>query len=443
MPTKIPLLNLIRFLSCSQWFLIGLLAVLSWSELAWGDHNQPPINYGQTRPSNCISELQNKLDQGQVKLQFDENFGYLKSVLQELNVPLSSQVLVFSKTSLQRHRIGPRTPRAIYFNDDVYIGFCRRGDVMEVSAVDPQLGTVFYTMDQKPSKEPRFVRQGDNCLICHGSSMTHGYPGHMVRSVYTTWDGMPALGLGTVRVNHTSPFEERWGGWYVTGISGKQQHRGNFVLQSRYEKPPADNKKGTNITNLRDKFFVGNYLTPHSDLVALMALEHQTEMHNRITRANFETRLAIYQQKELDRIFKRENEGLSESTKSRIKSVCDPLVEYMLFSGEAKLSEKIRGTSSFAKEFAARGPKDNQGRSLREWDLEKRLFKYPCSYLIYSDAFDQLPQEAKDFIYERLWDILTERDVSAEFDHLLSQDRQAIREILTETLPDLPDYWKG
>jgi hypothetical protein len=314
--------------------------------------------------------------------------------------------------------------------------------VLEVSAVDPQLGTVFYTLDQRQAEKPRFVRQGDNCLICHGSSMTYGYPGHMVRSVFTDWEGMPALGLGSARVNHTTPFDQRWGGWYVTGTSGKQQHRGNLILRSSYAQPPANNKAGVNLTDLREKFFVKNYLTPHSDLVALMVLEHQAEMHNRITRANFETRLALYQQAELDKLFARQESGLSQSTVSRIHSACKPLVEYMLFSGEAKLTEKIAGTSDFAREFAARGPFDNRGRSLRQFDLEKRMFKYPCSYLIYSEGFRKLPGEAREYIWEMLWDIVTERNVSREFDHLSSEDRQAIREILTATVAELPGYWK-
>jgi hypothetical protein len=351
-------------------------------------------------------------------------------------------VLVFSKTSLQRRRIGPKTPRAIYFSDDVYIGFCWLGEVMEVSAVDTNLGTVFYTLDQERTTAPSFKRRGDSCLICHGSSLTQNVPGHLVRSLFVDTEGFPVLSLGSVLVDHTTPFAQRWGGWYVTGTSGKQMHRGNQSVPARTKEPPADNPHGLNVTDLRSSFTVANYLTPHSDLIALMVLEHQTEMHNRITRASFETRFALYQQEEFDRILGRKTKGLSESTAKRIATCCEPLLQHLLFAGEAPLTEKVQGTSKFAQEFAAGGPKDKRGRSLRTFDLKRRLFQYPCSYLIYSRAFDALPAEAKDYIYRRLLEVLDGKDHSAEFAHLSAADRKAIREILLETKTGLPKGWK-
>jgi hypothetical protein len=406
------------------------------------DHDRPPVKYSQSTPANVVSRFQAKIDAGQVRPEFDDDHGYLPSVLKGLNIPASSQVLVFSQTSMQRQRIGPKTPRAIYFNDDVYVGFCWRGNVLEVAAADPKLGAVFYTVEQQPAGRPRFARQTDTCLSCHGGSATRGYPGHLVRSVYTDWQGQPALALGSVRVDHTTPFAERWGGWYVTGTGGKQTHRGNQCVAERAKEPPAGNPDGVNVTDLRTRFTAANYLTPHSDLVALMVLEHQTEMHNRITRANFETRAALYQQEEFDRILKRQTDGLSESTLARIKSCCEPLVQYLLFCGEAKLTERVAGTSAFAAAFAGRGPKDKQGRSLREFDLEHRMFRYPCSYLIYSAAFDGLPKVAKEYVYGRLWEVLTDFDSSETFGHLTGADRRAIREILRDTKKDLPEYWK-
>jgi hypothetical protein len=417
--------------------LVGMLA----SRAPAADFDQPPINYSKATPDNVVSRLQGRLDAGRARLGYEDEHGYLRSVLKELNVPLSSQVLVFSKTSLQRQRIGPKTPRALYFNDDVYVGFCLRGDLMEVSAVDAKLGAVFYSLDQERSARPRFRRRGDSCLICHGSTLTGGNPGHLVRSLYADREGLPLLALGSVRVDHATPFSERWGGWYVTGTSGKQTHRGNRIVPAQAKEPPADNPDGVNVTSLRPLFTVDNYLTPHSDIVALMVLEHQVEMHNRITRAGFETRQALAQQEEFDRILGRKTSGLSESTASRIKSCCEPLLEYLLFSKEARLTEKVRGTSKFAEEFAARGPKDKQGRSLRQLDLQRRLFRYPCSYLIYSKAFDGLPAPAKDYVYRRLLEVLQGKDRSEPFAHLSSSDRQAILEILCATKPGLPRDW--
>jgi hypothetical protein len=124
------------------------------------DFDRPPINYSSSKPENIITQLQKRVDSGEVKLLFTDDHGYLPSVLKELKVPVSSQMLVFSKTSLQRDRISPRTPRALYFNDDVYIGFCRLGEVMEVSVADPTLGTIFYSLQQEPASKPKFQVRG-------------------------------------------------------------------------------------------------------------------------------------------------------------------------------------------------------------------------------------------------------------------------------------------
>ena len=264
-------------------------------------------------------------------------------------------MLVFSKTSLQRHRIAPRTPRAIYFSDDVYVGCCQDGDVLEISAVDPQLGTVFYTLDQTAAERPIVQRQTDNCLICHGSSQTKEIPGHVVRSVFANASGLPILSAGTYRIDHTSPLEKRWGGWYVTGTHGEQKHLGNLIVRGRAEPETIDNTAGHNLTSVADRFDTSRYLSPHSDIVALMVLEHQADAHNYLTRANFLTRQAMHYQQSLNRELGEPADHVWDSTKSRIKSANEPLVEYLLFSGEAELTGRIRGTSAFAEEFASAG----------------------------------------------------------------------------------------
>ena len=114
----------------------------------------------------------------------------------------------------------------------------------------------------------------------------------------------------------------------------------------------------------------------------------------------------------------------------------------MLLRDEIALTDQIEGTSTFTTDFAARGPRDSKGRSLRDLDLRTRLFRYPCSYLIYSRAFHTLPDEVKTYIYQRLWDLLHDRGAKKDDPHLPAVDRQAILEILLETKPDLPDYWK-
>jgi hypothetical protein len=409
------------------------------STLHGADMDRAPIHYSTYPAKNAVSRLQERLDAGRTKLAYDDRLGYLPALLKELKVPPSSQMLVFSKTSLQRHRISPQAPRALYFNDDVYVGFCQLGPMLEITAVDPQLGAVFYTLEQDPVEKPRVVRQQDSCLICHASSQNQGMPGHLIRSVYADAGGFPILASGSFRIDHTSPLKQRWGGWYVTGTSGKQAHLGNLIVQDKREPERIDNTLGRNVTDLSKWCRTSDYLGDHSDIVALMVLEHQAEMHNRITRASFLTRQALHEEAELNRELGQS--GRSDLTWRRIHGACDPLIKYLLFSGEARLTDRIRGTSSFANDFVQQGPRDKSNRSLRDLDLETRLFKYPCSYLIQSEVFEALPAEARDHVLRRLWEILNGQDRGNDYVHLSTTDRQAILEILRDTKKNLPGYW--
>lgn len=395
-----------------------------------------PINYSKAPADNVVSRLQQRIDEGKVRLTRDDKFGFLKAVMRELGLSESSQTLVFSKTSFQLGRISPTTPRALYFNDDVYIGYCDGGDVMEFAAPDPQLGTVFYSLSQEKSDKPKFVRQTDSCLICHGSSRNQGLPGHVLRSVYPDTEGYAVLSSGTHRIDHTSPIADRWGGWYVTGTHGNTKHLGNMVVSGRRARPEEiDNEDGRNVTDLGGRFRRKDYLTADSDIVALMALEHQAEMHNLIARATLNTRMALHEEAALNRELKLPPDNRWESIGRRIAAVGEPLVKYMLFAGEAKIEAPIKGTTRFAEEFAAKGPRDKKGRSLREFDLRRRMMKYPCSWLIYSPVFDAMPAPVKDYVMRRLREVLTGKDKSADFAHLSDADRQAVLEILTDTKP--------
>ena len=424
-------------------------------------YEQDPINYLSSPTNDPVARLQKRLAAGQTKLQHNDANGYLASLLKELNIPVSSQTLVFSKTSFQRDRISPAMPRAMYFDDDTYVGWVPGGEVVELASTDPHLGTIFYTLDQRhgtidkatagtSEKPPRFVRQTHNCLQCHGSSMTRDVPGLLLRSVYPGASGEPVLSAGTFLTTQESPLSQRWGGWYVTGSHGRQRHMGNATVKDIEQNSEADStdpaalldvEAGANVSDLSGRFNLSSYLSGHSDIVALMVLDHQAQMHNLLTRANYQTRLALRDEEAMNAALGRPVDHHSETTLGRIKDAGEPLVRYMLFCDEAALG-KIEGPSDFRRDFEARGPRDSNGRSLRDLDLKRRLFKYPCSYLIYSEQFDALPGAVKDYVYRRLREVLTRQDTSGDFSHISASTGEAILEILRETKHDLPDDWK-
>jgi hypothetical protein len=419
-----------------------LLTVAATARAATPDYEQPPIQYSTTQPHDPAARLKRSIDNGSVTLAHDERHGYLGAVLRELKIPASSQTLVFSKTSFQAARISPARPRAVYFNDDTYVGYVPGSDMIEIASSDPTLGAVFYTIPQTERQTPQLIRQTDNCLQCHGESMTRGVPGLLVRSVFADEYGLPIGSAGTFITTQESPLSERWGGWYVTGSTGeKSPHMGNMRWKEpangsgAVPTPIATASGGT--TALPAEVDASEYLTPHSDVVALMVLEHQAEAHNRFTRAAQGTLRALRDEKIMaDALGENLEPGKhSESTLGRIKSSCEPLVEYLLFSGETKLTEPVVGSSTFAADFSARGPRDARGRSLRDFDLCTRMFKYPCSYLVYSKSMRGLPGAARDYVDRRLREVLSGVDASERFAHLSPADRVAILEILRETVP--------
>ena len=405
------------------------------------EFEREPINYTTASPGDRVALLQQKLEAEEVTLKYDDEHGYLAALLDYLEVPLSSQTLVFSKTSLQRHRISPRTPRALYFNDDIYVGWVQNGDVIELSAVDPQLGAVFYTLDQRNEKTAAIRRQTDNCLICHASTHTSRVPGHIMRSVFVDSSGLPRLSSGTYRTNDSSPLKDRWGGWYVSGTHGRQRHMGNAITRGIRGPEDLDREVGANVTDLKSRVDTDPYLTSHSDLVALMVLAHQTAVHNQLTAANFSGRFTARDTDVMNEALDRPDDYESDTTKRRYASAAEKVVKALLLTDEHQLTDEVAGSSGFEAEFSSRGPFDDRGRSLRQLDLKRRLFRFPCSFLIYSEAFDSLPPRVLSIVYRRLFEVLTGADQSEEFSHLTPADRQAILEILTDTKEGLPEYW--
>jgi hypothetical protein len=395
-----------------------------------------PINYRSSNLNDPVAKLEKRLEQGDLKLRYDPKHGYLKSVLDALHISVSSQTLVFSKTSFQFPNISPATPRALFYNDDVYVGQLHNGKFLEFVSFDPMQGAIFYVMDEHRDKHPRFERSEVDCIQCHVAPATKGIPGVMLRSVFTKPDGTADGAARSFVTGQESPLSQRWGGWYVTAKNGGQGGMANVLISDPQYPERLDRAAGANLTSLAEHFDTAAYLTGSSDIVALMVLAHQTQMHNWITLTNYQTRLALYKQAG-------DPAGtIADETRERFERPAEQLVRYLLFTNETRLATPIVGTSNFAQQFTARGPRDSQGRSLRDFDLQKRIFKYPCSYLIYSEAFDAIPAPAKDFIYRRLFDILSGREQGPEFASLSTQDRRAILEILVATKPGLPDEWK-
>jgi hypothetical protein len=388
--------------------------------------DEDTIAYGKTEATGPVSRLIRSINDGKTTLKFDVKYGYLPSVLEALGISYDSQVLVFSKTSFQRERIEPENPRALFYNDDAYIGYIPGSPMLEFSEVDPKLGAVFYTLDQAKAERPKIVRN-DQCLECHASAKSMGVPGQLLRSFEVDSSGIVDLQTGTSQVNDRTPFSERWGGWYVTGTHGAMTHRGNLFGAKAFKQAEKQPNYRGNLNDLSQFINASKYPRNQSDIVSLMVLEHETHMHNFIARLNYETVIALQQYGKID----------------HLKSKVDSFLQYALFSEEAPITNAVKGSPAFVKEFESRGPIDSKGRSLRQLDLNTRLFKYPCSFLMYSEQFDAMPAQIKEMIYKRLFEILAGDEKSAKFETLTAGDRKAILEILRETKKDLPDYWRA
>jgi len=417
---------------------VGLLTVSAamWALADSGDFNfpyiqldHPAIQYDAQTTDDPIARLQRQLDKGETTLEYDPNrLGYLPSLLKHLGVDVDSQMLVFSKSSFQGPKISPRAPRALYFNDNVAVGSVQNGEVIELTSIDPELGVIFYTLDVAKSEKPSFTRGDSACISCHLLPGTLNVPGLLTTSVIPSRDGslrFPGQGL---IVDGRTPVDQRWGGWYVTGTS-EFQHHGNAVASNPDQPSVLDLRGNRNLVNLTGRFDTSAYLTSTSDIVALMVLEHQTRMTNLITRLGWETRVAL-------------KDGKLEESRPRLEALVDQMTTYMLFADEASIGQGIVGVSTFTESFPKRGPRDRKGRSLRDFDLHKRFFRYPLSYMIYSEAFDGMPGIAKDWVYQRLYDVLSGKDSSQKFMRLSAEDRASVLDILRDTKSSLPRYWK-
>ncbi len=365
----------------------------------------------------------------------DSVVGYLPALLKALDIPVSSQTLVFSRTSLQTDKITPWSPRALYFNDDVYVGYVLDSHFLEIGAVDPVKGGMFYTLSQEPRARSRFARETTTCLMCHSSKgATGGVPGFMVLSTIADRHGYPITGVHDGSTTDVTPVAQRFGGYYVTGsgphagnvyapllgheVHDKPTFRSQFTVQ--FQRAAANTRR-----TLDSLFDTTAYISGQSDVVALMVLTHQTMVHNLIMAVQESSREAILEAQ----IGAERYDSLAAPVTPRLRGAVDNLARALLFVREARLSSPMSGSTTFTQDFVRHAVRDNQGRSLRDFDLSNRLFKHPCSFLIYSDAFAALPTMARRAVYARLRDILEAREPS----DLTGAERRAVTEILQAT----------
>jgi hypothetical protein len=397
-----------------------------------GSSDDPAIAYSTTTAlNNVVVDVNRKLSDGTLQLRFDGRSGFLPSALEALGISVDSQLLVFSRFSLQRKLINERNPRALFFNDRVALGWVRGGDVIEVAAHDASAGVVFYTLEQRvdAAAPPQFKRAFE-CLGCHVTGSTLGVPGLLMFS--TTRPESPE-GSGLPRhVDHSDDFARRFGGWFVTGGTGPRPHMGNAVTA-------LDGRGGRELSSVANLFDADGYRALSSDIVAHLVLTHQAGMTNLLTRAGWEARIAESWLKPPYT----PTPGQDIRTARIMEDIARELVDYLLFVDEAELTGGVEGASGFAERFSASGPRDRKGRSLYDLDLSRRVMKYPCSYLIYSPAFDALPTLVKEPIYRRLWEVVSGQEQGPQYRSALSlADRQAIVEILIDTKKDLPQYFQ-
>ena len=406
--------------------LVGLLSLGSYVAQAQStpDYEQPPVSYSATAAQDAVTLLQRRLSSGALAFPGDDR-AVLKAVLRELKVPVESQVAVFSKTSLQRGRITPSRPRVLYFSDSAYVGWVP-GGLIEVTTIDPQLGPIFYSFDPQEARgaAPTFVRDSD-CLRCHGGNFVRGVPGVFARSVVTSDTGEPLLRHGSEIVDDETPFENRWGGWYVTGYTGALNHRGNVFGSERGDQLVFE-LTARRPTELSEFFDTTRYLAPTSDVVALLVFEHQMAMQNSLTRAAHSARKMFDYQRSLQKTFGDPftDEPAYDSVKSVINGAVEDVVDHLLFRRAAVLPAGVVGSDKFRRIFVAEAPRSRAGHALKDFQSRERLFAQRCSFLIYSEMFAALPRQLKTRILDRLHAALHDDDPRGRYAYLEREEKR-------------------
>ncbi len=412
---------------------LAVSVVLAWlcagpfvqAQPSYRDIDQPPHEYSTRTPKDRFTRMKAALESGEIALDRSSERAFLLGLLKALNVPVSSQMLVFSTTSLQLSLISPSNPRAIYFNDDLYLGHVPGGRI-EIVSLDPELGAVFYIFDVPKDGRPLRVERSARCMNCHAGEDTGHVPGLVIKSVLPGPTGGSLNAYRVEQTGHGIPFEERFGGWHVTGRHGISNHWGN--LTGRFV--AGDLVKITNAPGQR--FDWAKFPVVGSDILPQLLFEHQAGFVNRVVEASYRARTALHAG----------GGKLTPAQAAELDEQAGIVVRYLLFADEVALpSGGVEGDGAYRKDFLEVRRATAAGLSLRDLDLRTRLFRHRCSYMIYSPVFSGLPGVMKDRVYERLRRALGEGKAAVEFGHLPVAEKRAIRRILQETLPDLPQGW--
>ncbi len=385
----------------------------------------PPLRYSDTAAKDPLTTLAQDWQSGKNKFRGTTELTRLKEILAALRVPESSQVLVFSRTSKQNGLIHPANPRALYFSRDCYCGFVP-GGMMEVIIQDRQLGPIFYLIDLKITNQiPTIERDTSDCLSCHGTGRTENVPGVLVRSVFPDEHGNALLSFGSGLVMHDTPIAQRWGGYYVTGDIALPHLGNRTYTDARSAEPAASDGK-----DLTEKIDVTKYPCATSDIVALIVLEHQCQANNLLTAAKMNYDRARFLSRSID-----PDSDPDEGSAGRVaEQAAQRIVEWFLFQGEAALGDDgVSGSEAFQQQFRAAFPCAKHGDSLADFQLNSRIFKNRCSFMIYSEAFRSLPAAVKTRVIHKLKAVVDATKSDDAFPQIKLTERRRIATILRDT----------
>ena len=387
------------------------------------DYKAPPHSYWERPPQDAVTAALAKIQSGELKVDTSSDRAFVASLLGALKVPVSSQLLVYSATSMQSGIINPRNPRALYFNDEIYVGFVP-GGLVEIMGVDPELGGVFYIFDKpQPGQLPRTDRS-TRCFNCHAGSATMRIPGLLAESVAPIISGASYENYRRDEQGHQIPLADRFGGWHVTSAKPFGETKANIFARS--------DGSGVKIVKVKpgEMWDIEKHLLPSSDILPHLIHEHQIGFDNQVIHAAY-----------LAREIGDKGRTPTLADDKRLNEKATALVRYILFTDEAKLPPSgIAGDEKYAADFLSNKKASGTGLSLKDLDLKTRMFKHRCSYMLYTPQWQKLPAMIKNRVYAGMKLALSGKDQN--YAYLSAQERLAIVSILRETLPDLPADWR-